>query len=63
MASKSTGSAQSDKPQKPYPEFRLLLHQNGRWAKNIRQMPHDFGKISNQPDGPENPAELSLNGW
>jgi integrase len=43
----SIGNSASCKPEKPYPEFPLFAHANGRWAKKIRQRLHYFGKWDN----------------
>jgi hypothetical protein len=40
----------TEKPAKPYPEFPLLAHAAGVWARKIRGKRHDFGKW-HDPDG------------
>lgn len=36
---------------KPYPEFPLFPHQNGRWAKKVRGKLIYFGKLADDPKG------------
>lgn len=39
------------RPNKPRLDFPLFPHQNGRWAKKVRQKFHYFGKWSDDPKG------------
>jgi len=41
-----------ERPAKPRPDFPLLAHATGRWAKKIKGKLHDFGPW-NDPEGAE----------
>lgn len=40
----AVNSTRPVKPEKPYPEFPLTPHPDGRWCKKIRGQLHYFGK-------------------
>lgn len=47
----STRPTKPGKGRKPYPDFPLFPHANGRWAKKIRQRLVYFGKVADDPTG------------
>jgi integrase len=46
-STRKVATSKPEKPPKPYPEFPMFPHDNGRWAKKIRQRLHYFGKWDN----------------
>lgn len=44
-------SSRNSRPSKPYPDFPLYAHGNGRWAKRIRGKIHYFGRWAADREG------------